>query len=162
MRRISIVLVFAGVCIGTATARPTGLGLGLMGGDPSGISLKVWTGGRVAFDAGLGYSYFRYGAAPHLHGDVLWHSRSLVADYDGYLPLYVGVGARLKLADAPDFPGVRLGVRVPFGIEYVFAPVPIGLFLELVPVLDVTPPDGWFGYNSSIGFRYYFASFGEE
>ena len=155
-RKILTALAVVGLCIGAASARPNGIGLGLMGGDPSGLSLKVWTGDRTAFDAGLGYSYFRYGTAPHIHADMLWHTRNLIQDENGFLPLYVGVGGRLKFADAGrGYPDLRLGVRIPFGIEYVFQPFPLGLFFEIVPVFDLTPWNEWFGYNSSIGFRYY-------
>jgi hypothetical protein len=154
-RTVLTALAIATICIGVAAARPQGVGLGLMGGDPSGLSLKVWTGPRVALDAGLGYSYLWRGSALHIHGDVLWHTRSLVDGDDGFLPLYIGLGGRVKLSNSDN--KMRVGVRVPFGVEYVFASVPLGLFLELVPVFDLTPPDGWFGYNSSIGFRYYFS-----
>jgi hypothetical protein len=87
---------------------------------------------------------------------VLWHSNSLVQPADGDLPLFVGVGARVKLADSPhDYP-LRVGLRIPFGAEYVFASVPIGLFAELVPVFDLAPGPGFGYFNSAIGFRYYF------
>jgi hypothetical protein len=157
-RKVLTALAIASICIGVAAARPQGMGLGLMGGEPSGLSAKVWTGGNVALDAGLGYSYWRYGQALHVHGDVLWHTRSMLqSSADGYLPLYIGVGARIKLADnAHEYPDMRVGLRVPFGLEYVFANVPIGLFLELVPVFDLTPGRDW-GGNSSVGFRYYFS-----
>jgi hypothetical protein len=156
-RRMLVAPAISIVCIAIAAARPQGVGLGLMGGDPSGISLKVWTGYRTAFDAGLGYSYLRYGTAPAIHGDLLWHSRSVIDEDNGYLPFYVGVGARLKFADESRYyPDTRLGIRIPFGVEYVFPVVPVGLFFELVPVFDLTPWNQWFDYNSSIGFRYYF------
>ncbi|MBN2537504.1 hypothetical protein JXB37_04410 [candidate division WOR-3 bacterium] len=146
------------VCLGTgvAAARPQGLGLGLMAGEPTGLSAKVWTGGNIAFDAGLGYSYWWHGQALHIHGDVLWHTNSLLQSGDGFLPFYIGVGARVKLADEKhEYPDMRVGIRVPFGLEYVFASVPVGLFLEVVPVIDLAPGTGFSG-NSAIGFRYYF------
>jgi hypothetical protein len=157
-RTMMAALAIAGICIGVASAQPQGAGLGLMGGDPSGLSLKVWTGSRTAFDAGLGYSYLGYGQALHVHGDLLWHTRSMIEDAEnGYLPLYLGIGARLKMADAGrGYPDMRVGVRIPFGVEYVFPVFPVGLFLELVPVFDLIPGNHWLGYNSSIGFRYYF------
>ena len=159
-RRIVVLLAAASLCVSiAAAAHPDGFGLGLMGGDPSGLSIKVWTGGRTAFDAGLGYSYFRYGQAMHVHGDLLWHTRNMLTDDDnGFLPFYIGVGARLKMADVGrGYPDTRLGVRIPFGVEYVFPAFPVGLFFELVPVFDLTPWNQWFDWNSSIGFRYYFS-----
>jgi hypothetical protein len=150
------VLVTAVLFVGVAAARPQGIGLGLMVGEPTGLSLKAWTGPHIALDAGLGYSYWWHGQALQVHGDVLWHSNSLLQSGDGFLPLYIGVGARVKLADEKhEQPDMRVGLRIPFGLEYVFATVPVGLFLELVPVFDLTPGTGFSG-NSAIGFRYYF------
>jgi len=162
-RTVLTALAIASICIGVAAARPQGIGLGLMGGNPAGLSLKVWTGPNVALDAGLGYSLW-YGRALSFHGDVLWHTRSMTQSADGYLPLYIGLGARAVLTD-PDYPDMRVGIRVPFGLEYVFSNVPIGLFLELVPTFDLTgvpPGKGLFGPQGSIGFRYYFSGSSED
>lgn len=156
--RIVVALVAASLFVSIAAAdHPNGFGLGLMGGDPSGISLKVYTGYRTAVDAGLGYSYLRYGTAPSIHADVLWHTASVVDDDDGYLPFYIGLGGRVKFADAGrNYPDTRLGIRIPFGVEYVFPVFPLGLFFEVVPVFNLQPWNEWWDYNSSIGFRYYF------
>ncbi|MEI7903403.1 MAG: hypothetical protein WCK89_24450 [bacterium] len=168
--RVMTALAVASICIGVAAARPQGIGLGLMAGEPSGFSAKVWTGPHVALDAGLGYSYYSYwwpnqGQALQVHGDVLWHTNSLTqSSADGYLPLYIGLGARVRLANVgheTNYP-LRVGLRIPFGLEYVFASVPIGLFVELVPILDLTPDARGFGGNSAIGFRYYFSGSSED
>jgi hypothetical protein len=163
-RKVLTALAIASICIGVAVARPEGLGLGLMGGNPSGLSLKVWTGPHVALDAGLGYSLW-YGQALSFHGDVLWHTNSLTESPDGYLPLYIGLGARVVMANAPDYPDMRIGLRVPFGLEYVFNSVPIGLFVEVVPTFDVSgvPPNrNFFGPQGSVGFRYYFSGSSQD
>jgi len=163
-RKVMTAFAIASICIGVAVARPQGIGLGLMAGEPSGFSAKSWTGPHVALDAGLGYSYVWYGEALQIHGDVLWHTSSLLqSSQDGYLPLYIGLGARVKLANEyghQDYP-LRAGLRIPFGLEYVFASVPIGLFFELVPVIDLTPDARGFGGNSAVGFRYYFSGSSE-
>lgn len=158
-RKILTALVIACLGVGVAGARPQGFGLGLMGGNPSGLSAKVWTSPRIALDAGLGYSLWS-GRALHFHGDVLWHTNSLLqSSRDGYLPFYIGVGARVGMA-ADDYPDTRIGIRVPFGLEYVFASAPVGLFLEVVPTFDlagVPPSKGFFSPQGSVGFRYYFS-----
>jgi hypothetical protein len=163
-RRVLTALAIASICTSVAVARPQGLGLGLMGGNPSGLSLKVWTGPHVALDAGLGYTLW-YGRALSFHGDVLWHTNSLLqSSADGYLPLYIGLGARVVMADNEHYPANRIGVRVPFGLEYVFSSVPIGLFLEAVPTFDLAgaPKDKFFGQQGSVGFRYYFSGSGQD
>ena len=159
-RRILTALAVVCVCVGVAAAaHPQGIGLGLMAGEPSGFSLKVWTGRHVALDAGVGYSMWVYEAL-EAHGDVLFHSRSLTQREDGYLPLYIGLGAQVKLANGGDYP-LRAGLRVPLGLEYVFASVPLGLFFELGPVFYVTPKADYRGIGT-IGFRYYFNGLAED
>jgi hypothetical protein len=157
LKLIAAILI-AGLCTSMAVAEPSGVGLGLIMGEPTGFSLKVWTSSHVALDAGLGYSWWRYGQSLQVHGDVLFHTNSLTESEDGFLPLYFGVGVRIKMADeSHDYPDLRAGLRIPFGLEYVFARVPVGLFFELVPIIDLTPGTYW-GGNSAIGFRYYFGS----
>ena len=169
-RKLLTALAIASICIGVAVAHPEGLGLGLMGGNPSGLSLKVWTAPHVAIDAGLGYALW-YGEALSFHGDVLWHTHSLLeSSQDGYLPLYIGLGARVVMAnEAQNNPNTRIGIRIPFGLEYVFASAPIGLFVEVVPTFDLAgvPNEGpyngqFFGPQGSVGFRYYFGGSSED
>ena len=60
---------------------------------------------------------------------------------------------------------MRIGVRIPFGLEYVFANAPFGLFLEVVPTFDlagVPTGKGLFGPQGSIGFRYYFSGSSQD
>jgi len=149
--------LIAGLCMSVAVAEPSGMGLGLIMGEPTGLTAKVWTSSHVAFDAAVGYSFWRNGQAIQVHGDMLWHTRSLIQSADGFLPLYIGIGVRAKMADEPDYPDLRVGIRIPFGLEYVFTRVPVGLFLELVPIIDLSPESDW-GGNSAIGFRYYFGT----
>jgi len=157
-QKLMAAILISGFFISVAVAEPSGVGFGLIMGEPTGLSAKVWTSSHFALDAGLGYSWWRNGQSLQVHGDMLWHSRSLIQSEDGYLPLYIGVGARIKLADETHhYPDMRLGIRIPFGLEYIFTRVPVGLFLELVPIIDLSPENDW-GGNSAIGFRYYFSS----
>jgi len=41
------------------------------------------------------------------------------------------------------------------GINYLFEGVPLDIFLELVPILDLAPEMG-FDFNGAIGIRYFF------
>lgn len=146
-RLLGLTALLAALCYGAG-----GLGLGVMAGDPNGLSAKYWTGERTAFDAAAAWSYWGYGgAALHLHGDFLLHQFEWLKVPSGELPVYIGVGARLKLV--PDH--LRLGVRVPFGAEYIFAEIPVGLFLEVAPGIDVIPETKFFS-NGAVGARWYF------
>jgi hypothetical protein len=113
----------------------------------------MYTNPHAAFDAGLGFSW-RQGDTLQLNGDLLIHTNSLTKTADGFLPLYIGGGLRVKLAS-----GAELGIRFPLGLEYVFYTAPVGLFLELVPIYGVMSDH--LSVYSAIGFRYYFSGSGQ-
>ena len=147
-------IVAAGIGASVAAAAPGLLGLGIMGGEPSGFSAKLWLGDRTALDGALGYAYLWHGQGVHAHADLLLHTGSLVPAPVGFLPLYVGVGVRARLANGVDNP-THVGLRVPLGAEYVLPLIPLGVFFELAPILDFAPETAFNG-NASIGVRYYF------
>ena len=158
-------LLILGTCI-LATLAPhanaqDGLGVGAIVGEPTGIVIKKWLGDTTAFDAAAAWS-FSDNASFQLHGDYLIHNFSLLDpdDLKGYLPVYYGIGGRIKLKDENARNGrndenALVGVRVPFGISYLFADAPVDIFVEIVPILDLVP-DTDFGINGAIGARYYF------
>ena len=132
-----------------AKAQRSGMGLGLIVGEPTGISFKYWTGSTTAFDAALAWSFVDEGAF-HIHGDYIFHNMRLISIPEGLLPFYYGIGARIKTADE-----AKLGVRVPLGLAYLFQNTPIDIFLEIVPILDLIPETD-FGLNAALGARYFF------
>jgi len=139
---LSITVLFAI----TLSAQNSGLGVGVILGEPTGLSTKIWTGQNTAFDAAAAWSFGDEGAL-HLHADMLFHNFGLINET---LPVYYGIGARVKLADDPN-----IGVRVPLGIAYQLSGAPLDIFLELVPILDLAP-DTSFGFNGALGVRYFF------
>ena len=48
-----------------------------------------------------------------------------------------------------------LGVRVPFGVEWKVADPPIGVFVEVVPVIAIVPQTTGI-FQAGLGIRYYF------
>lgn len=137
------------------------IGLGVMVGEPTGLSFKAWTSNTTAFDAGLAWSLGRRDAI-HIHADYLWHNFDVFAnDVDqGQLPVYYGIGGRLVLID--DDPGpdgdeddAIFGVRVPVGINYLFEENPIGLFLEVAPIVNLVPSTD-LDVDAALGARFYF------
>ncbi len=132
-----------------AAAQDRGFGLGLILGEPTGVSLKSWTGRRTAIDAAAAWSFDRDGSL-HLHMDYLIHDFDLIRTRTGRLPVYYGIGGRLRLEDK-----TRIGVRIPVGMCYIFDDAPFDIFLELGPVFDVVPRTE-LTVSGFIGFRYYF------
>ena len=156
MKAIPLLLALVLVA-GTAAAEGSGTGLGFILGEPTGLSVKQWLAPNSAVDAAAAWSFIGGYSALHLHADLLWHSYVFPVTV-GELPLYYGIGGRVKLAgndNSRTDDDLRLGVRVPVGIEYLFDGAPLGAFLEAVPMLDLLPATG-FNYNGAIGLRYYF------
>ena len=143
------VILFTILFLSAANAQSKGIGLGLIVGEPTGISFKYWTGSTTAFDAALAWSFSDEGAF-HIHGDYIFHNFTLITIPEGKLPFYYGIGARIKTAN-----DTKLGVRVPLGLAYLFNNAPIDIFLEIVPILDLTPKTD-FAINAALGARYYF------
>lgn len=124
-------------------------GIGIILGEPTGLSFKLWTGRTSAFDAAAAWS-FRHEGKLHLHLDYLIHNFRIFNVKSGKLPLYFGIGSRVKFEE-----DMRVGVRIPVGICYLFKNHPLDIFFEIVPLLDVAP-ETEFGINGSLGIRYFF------
>ncbi|RYZ73576.1 MAG: DUF3996 domain-containing protein [Proteobacteria bacterium] len=153
-----------------ARARPSernrNLGLGVVLGDPSGITAKLWTDQIHAIDAGLAFSLDDYFL---VYSDYLWHFPNAIKSSEHFLNQlnpYIGVGGTLSFghenhsgknhgnSDFRDH-SAYLGVRIPLGIEWTPDGPPLGIFLEIVPQVTIIP-----GTHSSvgagIGIRYFF------
>ncbi len=126
-------------------------GAGVIVGEPTGVTAKYWVSDTTAFDAAVGWS-FEGRTSLHLHGSYLFHDFDLVEVAQGSLPLYAGIGGRLKARSGKSD---RLGVRVPFGAAYHFEDFPLETFAEIVPILDVVPSSR-VSLNAAIGARFYF------
>lgn len=121
-------------------------GVGIMIGEPTGISAKSWNNARTAFDIGAAWSLTE-NESLHMHADLLIHS--WFEDTEN-LAFYYGVGGRI-IFDDPS----HAGVRVPIGLNFVFPDVSLDMFVEAVPILDLTPDTELAG-NGAVGIRYYF------
>ena len=66
--------------------------------------------------------------------------------------LFFGAGIRYVSNEDDDD---ELGIRLPVGLEYVFQNVPVRIFVEWVPVLDLTP-DTELDMEGGVGIRYFF------
>ncbi len=147
---------------GAATAGPRdGTGVGIILGEPTGLSVKKWTGATQAIDFGVAWSFSENNSF-HFHTDYLIHSFDILKTDDPgvKIPVYFGLGGRLKLSEEGDEKGRNdedslIGIRIPFGVSYLFRDAPLDIFMEIVPVLDIAP-DTEFDLNGAIGARFYF------
>jgi hypothetical protein len=143
-----------------AQERP--FGLGVIIGEPTGLSAKLWTSSVNAFDFGLGWSIggdrigkykglYDGGTRVHFHMDYLWHAFDAIHSSERF-PLYYGIGGRLNTGAGYDN---SLAVRGVFGIAWLPHATPIDVFLELVPSLQLTTSTG-FSLDAGFGARYFF------
>lgn len=149
IRKFIIILLFVIVLNENSQAEPSGFGLGLIVGEPTGISAKYWMSPWSAIDGAFAWSMDKKGKI-QIHSDYLWHNYDIISVIKGKLPIYYGIGGRLIFA-TDNIAGIR-GV---VGLDYLFASTPLDIFLELVPILDLAP-EIRFDFNGSIGIRYYF------
>lgn len=159
MKIRSVIIALLTVLISaSAVMAEEGLGVGIIIGDPTGVTVKKWIGADRAIDGAAAWTLSGSGSL-QLHGDYLLHDFTLLkpGPINGKLPVYFGLGGRVVLSD--DSHGHHndtvLGVRVPFGISYLMTRAPVEAFLEIVPILDVVP-NTELNLNAAIGARFYF------
>jgi len=152
MKTILVTLTVFCIIAGAASAQSGGFGLGIMIGEPTGLSWKQWLGHRTALDGGVAWSLDR-DASTHIHVDYLFHDLDAIRAEDDVIPVYYGIGGRIKLAEGKHDDWI--GVRVPLGLCYQLRTAPLDFFVEVVPIMDLVP-DTDFDLNAAIGVRYFF------
>lgn len=137
-------------------------GLGVILGEPTGLSAKLWVSPYNAFDFGLGWSVggdrinyynggYDGGSRVHFHMDYLWHWFEAIHSTESF-PIYAGIGGRINTGAGYYSSAAVRGV---IGIEWLPHETPIDVFLELVPSLQVVPSSG-FGIDAGLGARFFF------
>lgn len=129
-----------------AQERASNSELGIIVGEPTGISAKFWTGNNTAFDLGLAWSFSGQGSM-HIHSSYLIHK---TIENNPDLALYYGLGVRLLMESDP-----KVGARIPLGLQYLIPDSRLSLFFELAPMLNLVP-DTDFDVNGGLGLRYFF------
>lgn len=126
------------------------LGLGVMLGNPTGLSGKYWLNDQHAVDGGVAVSLGKH-SNMSLHSDYLLHNEGAFFFNDVYpLDLYYGLGGRMEFDDE-----IELGVRVPVGIVHVIKEKNADIFGEIAPILDFLGRSG-LEMHFAVGARYYF------
>lgn len=130
-------------------------GLGVVLGNPTGISANYMLGGNKSIDGALAFDlngddHF------HIHSTYLFrHPKSLELD-SVKMGWFWGVGAKFRTHD--DRHGdndYRLGPRGSIGINYIFPKAPVEIFGEIALIMNVIPKTDT-DVDAGIGLRYYF------
>jgi len=132
-----------------AAAQGEHFGLGFILGEPTGICGKYWLSQTEAMDWAAAWSFVDEKAL-NLQLDYVIHDFGVFHVSRGALPLYYGIGGRLKFEDDS-----RLGLRGVLGLDYLFAQHPVDVFVEIAPLVDLAPKTD-FGLSGAIGMRIFF------
>ncbi len=128
-------------------------GLGLLFGEPSGISAKLWLDGHSAVDGGIAWAFFNQSLA--LHADYLFHFLGVVKLNEEEIPPFIGAGAYMRIANSANRDPFRAGIRLPIGLGHRFSKIPLEISGELVPGIQLSPKSD-FVLQGGIALRYYF------
>ena len=132
------------------------LGIGLVIGEPTGITAKLYVKDDQAVQGAIGASFI--GGGVELHGEYVWHPW-ILQDRDSFvLPVYLGPGIR-----GIDYYGGRggeshfaIGARGVVGMLFDFKEVPLDVFVELAGGVEYDFTQGWGPVlNAGAGVRYY-------
>ena len=145
-------------------AAESGFGLALILGEPMGISAKLWFSEYSAINLGVGWSMYRRmesmrtRGAPYAYIDYLRHFFDEIKTRRGKFVYFIGIGIEGAYNYFEDEYTDKqyYGVRLPFGISYMFDNAPLDIFLETSPSIVFY----FHGVSSDIGacagIRYWF------
>lgn len=150
IRTVSLLALLCTSAGSAQAANPFGIGIVL--GEPSGVSAKWFVNPRHAFQLGVDFSFVDdavYVGLDYLrHFPNIFRARTVVG--------YVGVGGAVSVKEnKKDRDEGRLKGRVPFGLAWMPRDPPIDVFVEVVPLLRVIP-DLEPGIAAGLGVRYWF------
>lgn len=151
---IALAVLFAVAASPALADRRGDQGVGVMVGNPTGFSYKIFLDNRMAVDAAFGVN----------QGELDTHVTLLIHDFnllsrspsfepltrDGDVPVYFGIGPRLLFEHDTEF-----GIRLPVGISYLPHQTPWEAFFEVAPVIRLSPSTG-LDLDFGLGVRYYF------
>jgi hypothetical protein len=126
-------------------------GLGIIIGEPTGVSLKKWIVETKAIDFQIGWSF--PGQSIHFAVDYQTHFPEWFNNNKLYP--YLEIGGRLKMRQETEDGPIRLGMRFGIGIEYIHGH--FGIYSEICPAMDITP-ETRLALEGGIGAHYYFTN----
>jgi hypothetical protein len=130
-------------------------GAGIMLGEPTGLSFQS-RHDRFMYDFGFSWDFDDEFT---MIADYKVRSSDFISRLIGRpapnAAAYVGIGAFLDYEKHRRHDDWEAGVRIPVGLEYMFAEAPIGVFLELAPTVQLIEEVD-LGMMGALGGRYYF------
>ncbi len=157
----------AALLLGTASSalaeeEKGAFGLGLLVGEPTAVSAKLYLTDDQAIAGAVGGAVMRRGI--QVHADYLFHPWILETTDTFVLPAYVGPGLRILSHDRGSGldDAFHIGPRATVGLLFDFRTVPLDVFVETAGILEyrASSDDDHRGVgidiNAGAGVRYYF------
>ncbi|HEY5948880.1 MAG TPA: hypothetical protein VIV40_25490 [Kofleriaceae bacterium] len=149
MRVARLIVLFVVLSSGAARAENGSFGLGLILGQPTGVTGAYQISDHTAIDAAVGLGWID-DRNFYLHVEFDYFLPTLITGNSVDLSAYLGIGGFFVSHADPAF-----GARAPFGLSLDFKTVPLQIFGEASLLLLLTP-DTDLDVRGAIGFRYYF------
>lgn len=136
--------------LGRLAEGPAIIGGGIVVGEPSGLTAKLWyTETGFALDTAVAWS-FQDDPGLYLHANALYHLAIIETAGGRYLSPFLGAGASYRAGDTS-----RVGLRLPLGLSILpFRAFPAEFFAELAPGIGLIP-DTSPSVGAGIGIRFY-------
>jgi hypothetical protein len=164
LRKIFSFFILIILCVGTEEANPQYMpegktfGFGIILGDPTGGTAKLWLNRENALAFHLGASFF---GSPRIGVDYLWHFDAFESDI---VNLYAGPGGVIGFGQGNGIwykhkfirtgNEVGIGGRAMFGLNVVPIRTPLEIFVE-IGVLMALVPDFGTAADAAVGIRFY-------
>lgn len=126
------------------------ISVGVAAISPTGLTAKFWLSKEHAIDIFGSWSF--NSDKFNFHADYLLHDFDKIKIDDNPMAFYYGVGVRVKDEDRDEF---IVGIRMPFGVSYLLSNVPLDIYGEVAPRINVVPSTN-FGLDVIIGVRFRF------
>jgi len=165
MRALLALAVIAGLATSALADEDTNtradkgtLGIGIILGEPTGVSVKLYLKDDQAIQGAAGFAFV--GGGLHVHADYVFHPWILQAKESFVLPFYFGPGVRVidyrQGGGGADY--FAIGLRVVAGLLFDFKTVPLDAFVEVGGVGEYRFKGHGFApaLNAAAGVRYYF------
>lgn len=166
-------MIFVVLCTIALGVSAQNFGIGLRAGEPSGFSFKKYLPAQRAFELTVGSTGYIYNTSSSrgvyrsgglsVMGNYLFHRD--VPGVSG-LEWYYGLGASMKIRSFRYYPQyVETASNVNkfsfspngvAGLEYTIRQVPISIFLDVMPYVEIAPYPGVIGIDGGLGARYNF------
>ena len=150
-RFLTILLTVLFLTFTNIIAQDKNFGIGIILGEPTGLSGKYWISEEKALDAALAYSFLDDNKSLAFHADYLYHLDGII-DRHYKMPLYYGFGVRFRIRENKNN---SFGIRGVIGLIVYLREAPVDIFFEVAPVFRLLP-DTSIDFDIGVGTRYFF------